>query len=535
MHQECVLLNGSIVTFDAAQPRVTALAIRDGRVVALGNAAEARAALGPRAAVLDLGGRTAIPALTDAHVHLVSHALARTRVQLDDVRDFDEVLRRIAAYAAALPAGAWLRGGGWDHTLWGGRWPTAAELDAVTGGRPALLSRKDGHSAWVNHRALALAGIDATTADPPGGAIQRDADGTPSGIVFEMAIDLVRCHVPAPGEAEILAAVEDAIAEAHGYGMVGMHVPTSMTPGDGALTLGTVQRLRERGRLALRCLMYLGLDGLEPALTTGLRSGFGDRWIRLGGLKFFADGTLGSQTAEMLEPYEGGGGRGLPVIGRDQMDDVVARAIAGGLAVSVHAIGDAANRAVLDAIERGTAAAGGRRPALPHRIEHCQLLTTTDIPRFAQLGVVASMQPIHCTQDLPVAQELWGARCAGAYAWRSLRDSGAVLAFGSDAPVESLDPWLSVHAAVTRERRDSGPAGGWYPEQRLSVAEALEGFTAGAAIAAGAAHEQGRLSPGFLADIAVLDADPFAVEPAHLAGIRADITILEGQVVWQRS
>lgn len=529
MNDPIILYNGPVYTLNPAQPRAQAVAVRDGRIIAVGSEGKVRAAVTGRAEGINLNGRALIPALTDAHVHLVAHALARRNIALDDAATLDEALQRIGAAAQHLPEGAWVRGRGWDHSRWG-RWPTAAHLDAVIGDRPAYFSRKDGHSAWVSSAALRLAGITGDTPDPPGGAIQRE-HGEPTGILLETAMDLLRRHIPEPGQDERLAAVREAIAEAHSYGMVGMHLPAGMIPGDGAQTLSDVQTLREHGHLHLRCLVYLGLDELDAALALGVRSGLGDRWIRIGGVKMFADGSLGSQTAEMLAPYEGSSNRGIAVLSFDELCDAVRRSIHGGLAVMVHAIGDAANRKVLDAIEAALPGAPALR--IPHRIEHCQVVHPNDLPRFAHLGVIASMQPIHCTADMDMAERLWGRRCAYAYAWRSLLNAGATLAFGSDAPVESLNPWLSIHAAVTRQRPDGEPAGGWYPEQRLTVEEALRGFCSGSATAAGTAHEQGMIAPGMLADLAVLSADPFKIDPSALHTVRADMTMIEGRVVWE--
>ena len=540
-----ILYNGPIYTLDPARPRVQAIAISGGRVIAAGTEGKVQAAVGGRAEGINLRGRAAIPALTDAHVHLVWHGLARREIRLEGVADLEAAVEMVAAGVAARPEGEWVRGGGWDHSLWGGRWPTAAMLDAVVPERPVFLSRKDGHSAWVNSRALELAGIDDTTPDPPGGSIQREKKRA-TGILLETAIDLVRRHLPEPTEEERLAALRDVTVEAHGYGMIGVHIPPGMRPGDSALTLADLQKLRERGQLRLRCLVHLGLDGLDDALRLGVRSGLGDRWLRIGGVKMFADGSLGSETAEMLSHYEGRRHLGSQTITDDELNDAVRRAIGGGIAVTIHAIGDAANRRVLDAIEQGlgarswgsvehdTSPTPNPQPPIPNRIEHCQLVHPNDIPRFAQLGVVASMQPIHATADMEVADRLWGERCATAYAWRSLQEAGATLAFGSDAPVESLNPWLSIHAAVTRQRPGNVPPAGWYPEQRIGVEDALRGFAGGAAFAAGAAHEQGTLAPGMLADVAVLSADPFKVSPADLHAIHADLTMIEGEVVWER-
>ena len=545
-----LLYNGPIYTLDPSAPRAQALAIRDGRVLAVGSEGKVQAAVGGRAEPINLHGRAVIPALTDAHVHFVGYALGRRELRLEGATDYEAALQRVAAAAAELPEGFWLLGGGWDHTLWGGRWPRAEDLDRVAPGRAVLLSRKDGHSAWVSSRALEIAGITDDTPDPAGGAIQRDKKQA-TGILFENAIDLVDRHVPTATQEERIAATRDAMVEAHSYGMAGVHVPPGLGRQDASYVLSDLQILRERGQLKLRCLAHLGLDGLDEALYLGIRSGLGDRWLRIGGVKMFADGSLGSETAEMLSHYEGRRHLGTATMATEDLNDAVRRALAGGISVAIHAIGDAANRRVLDAIEaalqglgigdQGSEAEGRSgptpdpRPLIPNRIEHAQIVHPHDIPRFAQLGVVASMQPIHCTSDMETAERLWGAeRCATAYAWRSLREAGATLAFGSDAPVEPLNPWLSIHAAVTRQRPGGIPAGGWLPDQRIDVTAALRGFTVGAAVAAGAAHEQGTLAPGMLADLAVLSADPFKIDPSALHEVKAELTMIEGEIVWEK-
>lgn len=531
-----VLYNGPIYTLDPAQPKVQALAIRAGRVVALGSEGKVTAFAGSRAEGINLRGRAVIPALTDAHVHLIAHALRRREVNLSNAVDYEQALAQVAQAAATLPAGEWLRGGGWDQVRWSGRWPIAADLDAITPDRPAVLFRKDGHCAWLNTHALTIAGIDAATTDPVGGSIRHDTRGEPTGLLFENAIELIRRHFPPVTEEDRFAAVRDAIREAHSYGMVGMHIPPNLEPGDGALALRVVQTLRERGQLTLRSLVHLDLGLLDQAIALGIRSGLGDNWVRIGGVKIFADGTLGSETAELLRPYEGTRNTGLPTITTEELNTAVRKANANGIAVIVHAIGDAANRRVLDAIARSGVRGQGSAGQLliPNRIEHCQLLDPADITRFAELGVVASMQPIHCTSDIEVADRLWGERCATAYAWRTLQEAGASLAFGSDAPVESLNPWLGVHAAVTRQRPNGFPEGGWHPEQRLPVADALRAFTLGAAHVGGAEADQGTLAIGKLADLAVLSANPFAIPATALHAVQAELTMIEGRIVWER-
>lgn len=527
-----VFHNGPIYTLDPAQPIVQALAIRDERVVAVGSEAIVRSAAGSRVEFIDLRGRAVMPGLTDAHVHIVLYGLARQQVRLTGCPDLATALEQIATAAQHLPPGAWLRGNGWDQTLWGGKWPTRFDLDRVCPDRPAILDRKDGHSLWVNSRALEVAGITATTPDPDGGHIQRDERGEPTGILLETAMELVRTIVPPPTRAERLTALRLAIGEALSYGLTSLHVPPATDPTDGPQTLIDLQALRAAGGLTIRVLAHIAGAQLDHALALGLRSGLGDDWLRIGGLKLFADGSLGSESAHMLAPYEGRDHTGIAVIPPAEMKEIVTRANAHGISVVVHAIGDAANRSVLDAIAAARPTA--THLVLPNRIEHAQILDPRDIPRFAELGVIASMQPIHCTADMGMAERLWGStRCATSYAWRSLLDAGVTLAFGSDAPVETLNPWAGIHAAVTRQTTDGIPAGGWYPEQRLTLTEALAAYCTGPAIAEAAADRKGRLLPGMLADLVVLNGDPFQMPAAHLHTLRAELTMVGGRIVFE--
>lgn len=536
-----VLFNGPIYTLDPTQPVVRAVAIRDGRILAAGTEGRVQAAVaGQRGETINLRGRAVVPGLTDAHVHILFQGLAAREARLGEAMTLEAALASIAERNRALPDGVWLRGGGWDHIPWGKRWPTRADLDAVCPERPAMLFRKDGHSLWVNSRALALAGITADTPDPAGGQIQRDREGEPTGILLETAIGLVSAIVPPPSEGERIEALRVAQAEALSYGLTSIHVPTAGDHTSGPEAWRALQTLRARGELRLRSLIYFAQSELEGALAMGLRSGFGDNWLRVGGLKFFADGSLGSESAEMLSHYEGRRHTGIATIDPEELDTLVRRANAGGISVAVHAIGDAANRKILDAIElaqveRSEAGADYPPLGLPNRIEHVQVLHPKDLPRLAQLGVIASMQPIHATSDWETAEALWGPRCAYAYAWRSLLTSGATLAFGSDAPVESMNPWRGIHAAVTRQLPGGIPAGGWYPEQRLTVEEALHAYCVGPAIASGEAAEKGRIIPGALADLAVLTGDPMRSAPGELHAITAAMTIVDGKVVFERT
>jgi predicted amidohydrolase YtcJ len=395
---------------------------------------------------------------------------------------------------------------------------------------PVFLTHKSGHAAWVNSRALDLAGIDASTPDPPGGRLVRDASGAPTGILLEDTVHLVSQHVPEPAPDEVLAALRAAFERAWRLGLTGIH------DCDTRDAFVAFQRLHQASELGLRVHKHVPSELLDEAIGVGLRSGLGDDWLRVGHVKIFADGALGPRTAWMLEPFEGQPDNyGIPIHEPEALQALVRRAVENGFACAVHAIGDRANRAVLDALER--VASGGER--LPHRIEHVQVLHADDVPRLAQLGVVASMQPVHATQDADMADRYWGQRAALSYAWKSLLERGTTLAFGSDSPVEDLSPFVGLYAAVTRRQPplssplEGGTEGGWYPEQRLTVDEAVRAYTLGAAHAAGAAERLGSLSPGKLADLVVLDRDIFEVEHEEILETRSLGTMIGGRWVYR--
>jgi predicted amidohydrolase YtcJ len=545
---DLLIHGGPIMSLDPAVPNAAALAVRGDRILAIGDEATVRAALRPGYEALNLRGRTALPGLCDAHIHLLWTAQVATQVNLDGVQSLAAALEAVRIVAATLPADAWVLGHGWDHSLWGGRWPTAAELDAVTAGRPAFLTRKDLHSCWVNQAALQRAGISDTPGDPEGGAIGRDERGAANGLLFENAQKYLYAVLPQASVAANERAIQGLTRQFQQSGITSIHVP------EGPDCLAAVQTLYGRGELGVRVLHHLRMTGLEAAIETGVRSGLGDMWVRIGGVKIFSDGSLGSHTAHMLAPFSGLPAdaphpRGLPMLPAAELQALVARAIGAGISVTVHAIGDAANRGVLDAIEAAMQQHPEPLPAttppppgrglphlalIPNRIEHAQILHADDIGRFGRLGVVASIQPIHATSDSDIASDLLGERCRSAYAWRSLLASGAILACGSDAPVESWSPWAGIHAAVTRQRPSGYPEGGWYPEQRLTLEETLWGYTVGPALASGELSSKGTLSAGKLADIIVVDRDLSATDAADLHHVGTDITILNGQVVWER-
>lgn len=484
------------VLFAGCQPEVAAL---DGRVIAMG--ASARTAAGRRAEVVRLRGE-AWPGLIDSHIHLEGLADRKLTVDLGGAKDLRDALARVKARTKGSPKGAWVVGSGWYNDAWSdASFPTRQQLDAAVGGSPAYLRRKDGHSAWVSSAALRLAGIERTTEDPPGGRIDRDGGGEPSGILRETAMQLVSSILPRADDREMDAAMGRALAELTRMGLTAVH---SM---DSSRGFGSLQRLHARGRLPLRVTYNLPITDLTHAERIGVRSGWGDAWLRMWGVKAFLDGSLGSRTAEMLD---GSGAARLP---QPDLVDLVERCARAELNVCLHAIGDGAVRRALDALSPHRNAWRAWRP----RIEHAQCVNPKDMARMARLGVIASMQPIHAVADRKLADALWPSVTKHSYAWRALERAGVRLAFGSDAPVESADPLLGIDAATAWRKRDE-----WHPELSVSRASALRAYTAGAAFAAGMENDAGVLRAGKLCDLTIVDHG------------RVVATIVGGRVTWQR-
>jgi hypothetical protein len=515
------LINANAHTLDPQRPHAQAIAIRDGVIIATGTNAAIESAL-PGAPALDLGGRTVLPGLIDAHMHMELYALGLQRVEAE-TDSLDECLRRVAERAQATPRGQWIRGHGWNQTRWAG-FPSAADLDAVAPEHPVYLSAKSAHAGWANTAALRLAGIGADTPDPHGGAIQRDAGGRPTGILLETAMTLLESIIPLPAVADLAEAMRAAQATLWRYGNTGVH------DFDGKRSLAAWQILRERGELGLRVCKTIRVAYLDHAIGLGLRSGFGDDWIRLGNVKVFMDGALGPRTAHMIEPYLGEPENyGLVVTDPEELYEHASKAAAHGLAMTVHAIGDKAGHDLLNVYERLRLSALPARP-LRHRYEHVQILHPADFSRLGQLGVIASMQPIHATSDMLMAEKYWGARNIGAYAWQTQLEAGATLAFGSDAPIEKPNPFEGLHAAVTRRRADGSPGPqGWYGEQRLTVEAALRAYTLGAAYAGYMENKIGALAPGKLADLVVTDRDIFACDPMAIKDTQVVGTMVGGE------
>ena len=527
---ERLLHNATIITQDPRQPVVSALAIAGGRVVAYGSDADMLLLADANTIRHNLGGQTVIPGLTDAHVHWQLTAESLQQVNLFEVPDKQTALERVAARVAQTPPGEWIRGWGWTQDVWPDRtFPTAADLDAVAPNNPVYLQAKSVHAGWANSAALRAAGISASTSDPFGGEIARDASGEPTGILLEApAMLLVRERIPTPTPEVLAGWMAQAQERALARGLTGFH------DFDDPSCLRALQVLRERGGLALRVLKNINKDFLAAALESGIRWGFGDEWIRFGALKLFADGALGPRTAHMVDAYEGEPDNfGIVVTEKEEMAEMVSRASAAGLPATGHAIGDRAGHAVRDvyeAVRAEEAARGEPTRTRRHRIEHVQIIHPDDAHRLAQLDIIASMQPIHATSDMDMSNSYWGERSRWAYNPRLQLDQGVTVAFGSDSPVDTFDPFVGLHAVVTRRRADGSPGvDGWYPDARVTVEEALRAYTIGPAYAAGLEDRLGQLAPGYLADLVVIDRNPLAISGDALADIQVQATMVGGQ------
>ena len=535
-----ILTNANVYTVDSAQtraqqPRATAIAISHGRIIAVGSDDDVQNISLPGAQTINLNGAFVLPGLIDAHLHLEQTGHALQRVLLWDVPSISEAVNRVRAKAAQTEAGKWIQGAGWNQADWGGELPTARQLDAATSQHPVLLRSRSGHSAWANTLALQLAHINAHTPNPSGGEIVRNPDGSPTGLLLENASELVQQHIPQPTDAERERATLLAMREMNKAGLTGAHC----MDGDGGIdTFKTYERLREQRASSLRVVKMLPVQALDAVLGSGLRSGFGDAWLRIGGIKIFTDGAVGPRTAWMVEPFAGeSNNRGISIYDPEELTEFTSKAHAGGLSVAVHAIGDRANHEMLNAIEAATQTPTETQTPTPtqpsslrlrDRMEHAQVLLPSDIARFAKLNVIASMQPIHATSDMKMADAYWGERARYSYAWRSLLNAGAKLALGSDAWVESFDPLKGIHAAVTRQRADGTPEGGWYPDQRLTVDEAIYGYTLGAAYAGYSEHELGSIEVGKLADLTVLSHDLTKIAPSEILNVKVERVMVNG-------
>jgi predicted amidohydrolase YtcJ len=529
---DLIVTNARIYTVDDARPMASALAVRDGRIQFVGSTPEALALKGPATRMLDAQGRTVLPGIVDAHGHLLGLGLSLASIQLADTRSYDQVLERTAARLQGAPAGRWILGRGWDQNKWGDtRFPTHEALSKISPNNPVVLTRVDGHAILANAVAMKAAGITAATKDPSGGRIERFPNGEPTGVFVDNAMSLVNRVVPDPSKAEIREATIAAINEAHKYGLVGMH-----DAGEPKGVIDIFEEMAKAGEFNFRGYIMIGDDSaaLVHYLARGPQSALydGRLWIRA--IKLYADGALGSRGAALLDPYSDDPNNiGLLRTAPAHIQDVATRALRAGFQVNTHAIGDRGNRIVLDAYE----AALNAVPTADHRfrIEHAQIVNFADIPRFAKLGVIPSMQAVHQASDMTWAPTRLGyARTLGAYAWRSMLNTGVIVPNGSDTPVERVNPLYSFHAAVSRTDDNDWPPGGWFPAEKMTRQEALKSITIWPAVAAFQEQVMGSITPGKYADFVILDQDIMQVPEDLILKTGVIATYIAGKPVYQR-
>ena len=534
-----LLVNAKVWTENPAQPTAQAVALDGSRILAVGDNAAIRKFAGPDTRIIDLHGHLLLPGFNDAHVHFLIGGGSLITVHLGTADSQAEFKERIAAFAKTLPAGAWLRNGLWDHQRWNPPiLPNHQLVDDVSGDHPAFLWRLDGHMALVNAQAMKLAGIDRNTKDVPGGEIERDKDGNPTGILKDAATGLIERVMPplAPDEEDhaMEAAMHDAAA--HGVTSVQNMADSSVDSGQPDI-FREFQKTERAGKLTVRIYEALPVRDYKTLADAGIVAPFGSPYLRLGNLKAFADGALGSETAWMDEPFTNDpskSGLASPdLLDVEHFYDSMRQADKAGLQISIHAIGDRANRTILDLYARLEKDNGpaDRRP----RIEHAQHLHPEDYTRFAKLGVIVSMQPYHAIDDGRWAETMIGPeRIKSSYAWKSLLDAGGTLAFGSDWPVAPLDPVMGIYAATTRRTLDGKSPNGWIPEQRITVAQAVHAYTMGSAFAEHQENIKGSIEPGKLADLVVLSEDIFTIPPEAIDKTKVDLTIFDGKIIYQR-
>src|SRR5437773_4509510 len=528
---DLIIVNGNIHTMDATQPGAQAVAIHGNRIIAVGSNEEIKKLAGPSTRVIDANGQGVLPGFNDAHVHFMSGGFQLSSVDLRDANTPQEFAERIRDFAAKLPRGRWITGGDWDHERWpDAKLPAKELIDRYTPDTPVFVNRLDGHMALANSLALKLAGVTSATKDQDGGVSVRDPKtGEPTGILKDAAQSFVWKVIPAPSFEEKLAAARAATNHAASLGV------TSVQDMSAGVDVGVYQTLLDRGELKTRIYAVWPLPGWDRLARTGVRAHFGSAMLRTGGLKGFADGSLGSTTALFFEPYlDAPNTSGIPsdeMFPEGAMLERVRGADRAGLQVIIHAIGDRANDNILSIYERVQKENGDRDRRF--RIEHAQHLRPQDIPRFARDKVIASMQPYHAIDDGRWAEKRIGPeRAKTTYAFRSLLDSGAMLAFGTDWTVAPLSPVLSIYAAVTRRTLDGKNPNGWIPEQKISVEEAVRAYTVGSAFAEFQENEKGTITPGKLADFVVLSRDIFTIDPKEIEKAKVVMTIMDGRVVY---
>lgn len=525
-----VLDNAIVHTLDDRNPLASTVIIADDRIAMVSNEMDPPAITGPHVELIrcDMKGRAILPGFIDAHLHLKKFSLGLQMVDCETSTQ-GECLRRVQKRVDQLPAGTWVLGHGWNQNEWENGYGNILDLDEISQVHPIYLTAKSLHAGWANSIALQIAGIEKSSADPDDGLIQRDHHGHPTGILFEGAMRLVASQIAKPDQNEIILAIDHAQKRLAQMGVTGVH------DFDRRDCFVALQALHQQEKLKLRVLKSIPLEDLDHAISMGISSGFGDDLLKIGSVKIFADGALGPRTAAMIDPYQDEPDNlGMLLVDGEELEEIGQKAVKNEISLAVHAIGDKANHEVLNALSQLREFESlNRIPPLRHRIEHVQVLHPDDLRRLADLEVIASMQPVHATSDMHMADRFWGRRAALAYAWKSLHQQKTRLVFGSDAPVESPNPFWGLHAAVTRQNRDMQPGGdGWYGEQRLSVYDAIACYTREAAYAAGMESKLGRIKAGYLADMIILEQDPFKLSPEKLWEIEPVATMVGGDWVY---
>jgi len=539
INPDLILWNGHVRTMDDDQPQAQAIAINSGRIMAVGNNDAIGAMANASTRKINLDGQLVLPGMIDAHFHYYEWAQMRKSLNLADIKSFSACMQSIREAAQKKNPGQWIIGLGFNESDWPeNRIPSGSDLDQVAPHHPVIIWRCDLHLAVANSSALALADINKNTPDPPEGLIERDTSGDSTGILRELAINLVKETIPPLTEKQIVDAMQDGMPELHSLGLTGLHDIRIMGGIEGATALRAWQKLNEASALDLRTWVTIPGERIDEAIALGLRTGMGDDRLRLGHLKYFADGGMGARTAWMIDPYLDGGS-GMPLTPIDELQLAVDKADNAGLSVMIHAVGDRTNRELAGLFER----LGNQRKnpvehnilwnsPIPHRIEHLQMSRKADIEKFANLHVAGCVQPHNMILDINMIDQSVGEMGRYAYAFRDILESGIQLMFSSDCPVADPSPIAGIYAAATRQRQDGSPKGGWYPDQCVKVDDAIRAYTRTPAVASGAYDHLGSISPGKYADLIVLDKNIYLIDPREIPDTRVVLTMFDGRIVF---
>ncbi len=525
---DLILINGKIYTLKPDQPWANSCAIKDGKFIAVGEKRSMQNLKGKATEIIDLKDRFVLPGFNDAHVHFSDGGFYLLGIDLRDAKDETEFMERIEDYAAKLDSSTWILGGNWDHEAWPSKkHPTKALIDEATKNNPVFVHRLDGHIALANSQALKLAGITKDTPNPQGGEITKDPlTGEPTGILKDAAQSLVGAVIPAPSKEQLKQAIKTAIQHANSLGL------TSIQDNSSAADLEVYQELLKEGELTLRINAWRGCYHYKEFESIGILPPFGNDMLRIGTMKVFVDGSMGAGTALFYQPYsDDSTTSGIPIYPEDQLYELIKSIDKADLQIAAHAIGDKANTWILNAFEKAYQENGWRDAR--HRIEHAQVVLPEDIKRYQELGIIASIQPSHCIDDMRWAEKRIGDRVKNSYLFNSFVKAGVKIAFGTDWTVEPLNPMLGLYAAVTREFPEGGPEG-WFPDEKITMEQAIEFYTLGSAYAEFQEHQKGSIKIGKLADLVVLDKNLFEIEPKEILETKVDLTILGGKVVFER-